>query len=283
MRLALANLSRYPAPARIGVFLLILALVWLPIALPIGWLIKDSNTTSIVTIPILYGEFLLLVRVWGRWVHHQPNLLWRYGLEFSRRLGLELLSGLAIGSISLFTLFATQGALGWVVWQPLPSELGRVALEGLIVALGFGFAEELLFRGWLLDELQRDYPPGVALWADATVFALVHGLKLQFPALLLLGVTLIWAKRSRFQWEHTLRRERLGLPMGLHAGLIWGYYIVNVGQLVQYAHRVPEWVTGIDRNPLAGMMGLLFMSLLAIGLWQFARTQRMSGPRFVEK
>jgi hypothetical protein len=54
--------------------------------------------------------------------------------------------------------------------------------------------------------------------------------------------------------------------MGLHAGLVGGYYIVNVGQLMQYSGQVPEWVTGIDGNPLAGLMGLGFLSLLAIAM-----------------
>jgi membrane protease YdiL (CAAX protease family) len=54
--------------------------------------------------------------------------------------------------------------------------------------------------------------------------------------------------------------DRLGIPIGLHAGLVWGYYIVNVGQLIEYSNQVPVWVTGIDGNPIAGVMGLLFLS-----------------------
>ncbi len=231
---------------------------------------------------MLYVEFILLVRLWGRWVYRQSNLLWVYGLEFSRRFGLELLAGLLIGLFSLLALFVTQGSFGWLVWQMPTIALLRVILEGLLVALGIGFAEELLFRGWLLDELQRDYRANVVLWADATVFALVHGFRPQFPALLLLGLTLVWAKRSR--WDTAVgprdgnqRRDRLGLPMGLHAGLVWGYYIVNVGQLVSYSQQVPLWITGFDRNPLAGAMGLLFLSALLIGMWQFASNVRVAG------
>lgn len=54
--------------------------------------------------------------------------------------------------------------------------------------------------------------------------------------------------------------NRLGISIGLHAGLVWGYYIVNVGQLIEYSNQVPVWVTGIDGNPIAGVMGLLFLS-----------------------
>jgi uncharacterized protein len=288
LKRALSKLIHYPAPVRIVAFVLVLLLVWTPVALPIYWLVKDSNTASILTLVTLYGAFIFLVRWWGRWVYHEPNLLWRYGLECSRRMGLELLTGLAIGVFSVAALFITQGVFGWVLWQSPSIAVLRIVLEGLLVALGFGFAEELLFRGWLLDELQRDYRLSIALVVNATIFALVHGLKPQFPALFLLAVTLILAKRSHTNTDSDVRfdeqglryqaltrpRGRLGLPMGLHAGLVWGYYIVNVGQLVKYAPQVPEWLTGFDRNPLAGAVGILFLSALAAGLWRYARRQR---------
>ena len=243
-----------------------------------------------MTLLALYIEFIFLVRLWGKRVYGQPDLLWRYGLERSQRMGSELLVGLAIGCVSVFALFATQTALGWITWRSPSVTLLQIAVEGLLVSLGFGFAEELLFRGWLLDELQRDYAAPVALWADATIFALVHGLRPQFPALVLLAVTLIWAKRSRTDSEGAIRlsgkmpqyqalnvpRGRLGLPMGLHAGLVWGYYIVNVGQLIRYVPQAPAWLSGVDHNPLAGAIGFLFMSLLALGMWRYAKRPRVS-------
>jgi hypothetical protein len=134
----------------------------------------------------------------------------------------------------------------------------------LVSALGIGFAEELVFRGWLLDELQRDYSARASLWADAAIFAALHFLKPlseairtlpAFPGLLLLGLTQVWAKRSS--------GGLLGLPIGIHAGLVWGYYILNVGKLVKYSEQVSPWITGVDGNPIAGVMGLLFLSLLA--------------------
>lgn len=275
MKQSLSRLAQYPAPIRILCFILLLLLVWVPLALPISLLVNDSNTASILTLPILYVEFILLVRFWGRWVYHQPDLLWSYGLEFTRRMGREWLTGLAIGLVSVLALFGTQLLFGWLDWKGLPPL--RIILEGLLIASGFGFAEELLFRGWLLDELERDYTPNRALWINATVFALIHFIKpldqlrrifVAFPALLLLGLTLVWAKRARPDPEASGRRARLGLPMGLHGGLVWGYYIVNVGQVVSFPNRVPEWLTGIDRNPLASLTGLVFLGILA---WSMQR------------
>ena len=264
MKINLVRLAQCPAPIRLGIFILSLLLLWLPLAAPIYWLVYDSNLTSILTMVLLYAEFILLLRLWGKHVYKQPQLLRHYGLKITRRNGLDLLRGLAIGTISVLILFGLEGWLGWLVWQQPAVFLPKVILEGFIVGLGVGFAEELLFRGWLLDELQRDYSQSVALWANVVIFAVSHFIKPlseiirtlpQFAGLLLLGLTVVWAKRRR--------RGRLGLPIGIHGGLVWGYYIINVGQLIQYSGQVSDWVTGVDKNPLAGLMGLVFLGVLA--------------------
>lgn len=267
LKVKLARIARYPAPVRLALFILALLLLWLPIAAPIEWLVDDQNLVSILTIPLLYAEFIFLLRVWGKYVYREPKLLRRYGLEKSWLNSKELLLGLSTGITAILCMFLIEGWLGWLLWQKPQIFLPRLIIEGLVVALGYGLAEELLFRGWLLDELQRDYTPRVALWVDALVFALLHFIKPlpeivrtmpQFAGLVLLGLALVWAKRAG--------GDRLGLPIGLHAGLVWGNYIINVGQLVHYSGQIPVWVTGIDQNPLAGMMGLLFLGLIALWL-----------------
>ncbi|MEG4057739.1 MULTISPECIES: type II CAAX endopeptidase family protein [unclassified Microcoleus] len=261
-----SKIATYPFLLRIAIFLLILLSIWLPLAAPIYLLVKDSNLATIFTMGLLFAEFLFLVPRWGKQVYGQTQLLKSYGLINTRKNGFELLIGLAIGLLLTFSLFAVQGLFGLVAWQN-SDNLPRIIAEGLLSALGVGFAEELVFRGWLLEELQRDYNYKISLWANSLVFALSHFIKPvaamlrawpQFPGLLLLGLILVWGKRSR--------QNRLGLSIGLHAGLVWGYYIINIGQLVRYSASVPEWVTGINGNPLAGAVGLLFLSVLALGM-----------------
>lgn len=273
------RLASRPAPIRLVVFLFTLLLLWVPVAAPIYWLGRDQNSVTILTMGLLFAEFLVLVRFWGQKVYRQPDLLKSYGLVTTRQNGLELLVGLAIGLFLILSLFGLEGILGWLVWQQLKDSFPRVILEGLGSALLVGLAEELVFRGWLLDELQRDYSPRVAIWADAVIFALLHFLKpLQvilrslptFPALVLFGLTMVWAKQGS--------QGRLGLPIGLHSGLVWGYYIINVGQLVQYSGKVPDWITGVDGNPLIGVMGLLFLGVLA-----FWMKWRMRQPTKTER
>ena len=234
--------------------------MWAPFVGLTNWLVHDANTASIVTILLLYAEFIALVRLWGRYVYHQPDLLRRYGLVKTRRNAINLLTGLAIGLTSLLLLFAVQGAFGWLVWLSPQPLLPRVILEGSLTGLGFGFAEELLFRGWMLDELQRDYSLQKAMWISAIVYAALHAPSsiAQVPALILLGLALVLAKRAS--------QGRLGLSIGLHGGLVWGYYIVNVGQLIKYSTQVPDWLTGIGRNPLASVTGIAALGAITLGM-----------------
>jgi uncharacterized protein len=260
------SIASYPAPVRLGIFLLALLLIWLPFALPIyHWLNEDSNLATIVTMGLMFCEFLFLLRFWNQKVYQNPYWLKVYGLVWSRQNGIELINGLSIGLLSVFGLFAIAAIFGWVIIKSSSIFLLRIVIEGLISALGIALAEELLLRGWLLDELKRDYATKIVLISNAFIFALVHFFKPleeivrtfpTFPALFILGLILVWAKRSC--------SGRLGICIGIHGGLIWGYYILNVGQLLEYTGQVSPWITGVDNNPIAGMMGLVFLGILAV-------------------
>ena len=275
MPFAVSKLAQFSAPIRIGAFLVGLLLVWLPIVIPIYLLLPDQNTRNLLTLPTLYLEFILLTRLWGRRVYRQPDLLRRYGLEFCQRSGQELLLGWSLSASSLLAVLTIEGWLGWLAWRSPNSNLPMILLEGLAIGLAIGFAEELLFRGWLLDELQRDYSLSRSLGISAIAFAAMHFIRPpaeilrlapQFPTLVLLGTALVWAKRSR--------GDRLAMPIGIHAGLVGTFYILTVGHLMEFSDRVPEWVTGIDRNPLAGAIGVLFLGSLALVLRQLAVSAR---------
>ncbi|MBF2063377.1 MAG: CPBP family intramembrane metalloprotease [Calothrix sp. C42_A2020_038] len=275
LKLGILNISllaQRSAPIRIVGFLACLAVIWLPIAAPIYLLIRDTNLVTILTMGLLAIEFFIFLPWWSKLVHKQPRIYKHVGLEFSRKNGAELLRGLAIGLISIQILFIVQGLLGWLEWRQVNSGILRFVIEAIPTAFGTGIAEELFFRGFLYDELERDYRPSVVLWAVGIIFPVSHFIKPipeiirtspQFFGLLLLALICIWAKRSC--------NGRLGLAIGIHAGLIWGWYVINVGKLIRYTGTVPVWVTGVNDNPLAGVMGLSF--LLALALWIRSRVR----------
>jgi membrane protease YdiL (CAAX protease family) len=265
LKVKVKKLGTAPLVFRLTAFLLILGLVWLPFV-AVGYaFLSDANTRSIAIMAALFIEFFLWLWIWGRWIYERSRPLQHYGLQINHHNGRELLQGLSIGLCSLLGLFLVQDGLGWLTWQPLTWKVVQFGLEGLVISLAVGLGEELIFRGWLLDELQQDCHPTVTLWADSLAFAGLHFIRPiseivrtspQFLGLVLLGLTLVWAKRRS--------GDRLGLSIGLHAGLVWGFYMINVGQMIEYTRRVPDWLTGIDNNPLAGMMGLLFLGAIAV-------------------
>jgi len=261
-------------------FVLSLAWVWWPVGLPILWLVNNPTAESILALGFLYGAFIALVCRWGRLVHGEKAILRRYGLRWQGRNGWELLVGVGAAWGLLGVQFGLQIALGWMAWQGPQDNFLTIVVEGLGVGLAIGFAEELLFRGWLWDELARDYGPRGGMLLSALVFAIVHFLKPwseivrtfpQFPGLMLLGCALVLAKRQC--------HDRLGIAIGFHGGLVWGYYLLVVGNLLDDRAQVPAWITGVDGNPLAGLLGLFFLASLVTGLGLSLKQSPRKFPR----
>lgn len=260
----------------------LLAVLWGPVALLIyglGHALKAEAIASTLALGVLYVWFILLLRRWGRGINRWAHPLSHCGLRGGSGFAVSAVQALVVGAGAIVGLFGIEILLGWAAPQMPGWSLVWIALEGLLVAIGIGFAEELFFRGWLLLELERDYSPSLALLLNALVFAIAHFIKPlpeiirtspQFLGLMILGMALVWARRipTGSRWQRN--RTNLGLPMGLHAGLVWGYYIADVGDLTQLTGQAPAWVTGIDGNPLAGMVGLTMLSLLAAKLAQAA-------------
>ena len=260
--LHLKKISKFSAPVRLIIFIGALSILWLPLALPIYWVLReDSNLASILTMTLLLVELLFLWHWWGKLVYGERHIYARYGLVQSSKNTQEFFQGLAVGFWLCLGLFITEAVFGWIVVVNPAASLIRITAEGLLCAVGIALGEELLFRGWLSDELQRDYGRKLCIWLTAIAYAAAHFLKpveeiirtaVTFPALILLGIALMLAKYKN--------GDRLGICIGIHAGLVWAYYIVNVAQLIEYTNKVPVWVTGIDGNPIAGLMGLVFLS-----------------------
>jgi membrane protease YdiL (CAAX protease family) len=261
-----------PVFLRVLCFLGILLLVTLPISLPLRLWLGQSSELGLGI--FLYVAFVIEVGWWGRRVWGQSAPYGYYGLTVKSPSGREFLWGLAIALVSFSALMLLQVGLGWLVVRE--ADLIPAILSGALTAFGVGFAEELLFRGWLLTELERDLDPTAALWANSLIFAVLHFIKpleviwqtwVQFPGLVLLGMILVWARR--------LTAGRLSMAIALHSGLVWAYYIVNTTQWIVPNGTAPEWLTGIGGNPLAGLMGLAFLG----GMGFMVRSQLSTGGR----
>lgn len=197
-----------------------------------------------------------LRRLWGEsrpWralgVAGDAKALWR-----------ALLRGLLKAVLLLALVLIGLGLSGSLQWQPRLSL--PLLLNGLALGLGVGFAEELLFRGWLLGELGLLLGRQRALLLQAVVFSLVHcRFNLPLPLLLgLLGGLLLLGLALGLQ-----RRADGGLlwgAVGLHGGLVGGWFLLTQG-LLQVNPLAPAWLMG-PANPIGGLLGWLGLGLLLL-------------------
>ncbi len=278
------KLAHYPPLARVFIFLLVVVALWLPFALPLYALAARELLPGGDLLPtaLLYGVFLLVLPRWEQRVRGETRPWAQVGFVGRSVLARGMAVGWAIGVVSLAVLAVVQVSFGWAVVSPEAARgfgLLQVALVGALAATAVGWSEEVLFRGWLLRELEQGWSPAVALGATSAIFAIAHFIKPldailallpQLIGLLLLGLVLGWARRIPVEAGKT----GLGHPVGLHAGLVWGYYLLAVGNLLQPTGAVPAWVTGIDGNPLAGILGLTLLAGLGALVFRWSHRTR---------
>jgi uncharacterized protein len=62
--------------------------------------------------------------------------------------------------------------------------------------------------------------------------------------------------------------DTIYLPIGLHAGWIWGLTCLDSADLLNYKHP-DHWFTGIKQQPLAGMAGVFCLGVTGLSIWIF--------------
>ncbi len=175
--------------------------------------------------------------------------------------------GFACGVLGLGVLFGIQTALGWVTWQ-LGDRWRLTMLLTLLLALWIGGTEELIFRGFLVTQLQHDYSLAVAAVISSLIFALLHLVweqretLPQLPGLWLMGMVLVLARH--------IDDGNLGLAWGLHAGWVWAIASLDSAEMIKYTGTGSQWVTGLAGKPLAGAVGIVCLLTTGGILWLFS-------------
>ncbi|MBF2033967.1 MAG: CPBP family intramembrane metalloprotease [Leptolyngbyaceae cyanobacterium T60_A2020_046] len=251
--------------------------VWLPIAIPMGiWLQwrpfrATSPSVKIVLLMPLYS--LAPGVLWG--AMRLGYSTWAdCGVRSLLHLAISFLGGSAIAIVGLGILLAVQWGLGWQVptadapvFCDRPTTLTTIAVV-LPLAVWIGGIEELVFRGWVHQQLQTDLPLVAAIAVGSGIFAIAHllwdGLQgwWQQPGLVVLGGVLVLAR--------LVDGGGLGLPWGLHTGWVFGLAIAgDVFRFTPAAHAPRLWV-GRPQQPLTGGLDLGLLTatgLLLVGLW----------------
>ncbi len=262
---------------------LLYALGWLA-AVPLTLLGLPADQVSLTGTLLSFVLFLLVMPRWAtlRWSEPRP---WRRLGLIARKprarndqvisLGIGLLmSSALIGLIVSLLVFTENGS-----WRG-NLEI-KAILNCLLLALGVGFAEELIFRAWLWEELTRMLGSRGGLLGQAALFSLVHTrFNLGFGPMLglLTGLFLLGLILALLRLHD---QGSLWGCIGLHGGLVGGWFLAHQN-LLMIDPNAPMWLVGPggqNANPLGGMIAIL--SLTAIGAKLFQQTKTSSSESFM--
>ncbi|WP_320666917.1 CPBP family intramembrane glutamic endopeptidase [Prochlorococcus sp. MIT 1307] len=177
-------------------------------------------------------------------------------------------------SVKLFLrgLFKSFGLLAFVLTPLLFSPYGKwlgysngdILVNALFLGLVVGFAEEIIFRGWLFLEMNQLVGTRWGVIIQAVVFSLVHTrFSLAFWELLglLLGLFLLGLLLA---FMRMIDHGSLWGCMGLHGGLVGGWFLVSAG-LVEFSPETPGWLFGPGGaaiNPLGGLIAIFALIMI---------------------
>ncbi|MBN1146177.1 MAG: CPBP family intramembrane metalloprotease [Anaerolineales bacterium] len=186
------------------------------------------------------------------------------GLKLEWRALWDILAGFGIAGSILGLTCLLEWAFGWLTflgytWEFLP--VGQVALLSLNMLLVFifvGWQEELVLRGYYLQNMIDGLNMPLAVFLSSAIFGILHlgnpgASWMSTLVILLAGVFLAYAY---------LRTRRLWLPIGLHIGwnffqgTVFGFPVSGMDgfHLIQQSVEGPGVLTGGVFGPDAGLI-----------------------------
>ena len=213
------------------------------------------------------------------------------GLELKTPAARDLLVGFLIPAPLFALIFIAQWGLGWLTiegWGWAGGSLAVTMLGVLLGLVGFfavGFYEELLFRGYYLQNLRDGTGLAIALFLSSAVFALAHLGNFSSSFASSIGIF----AAGYFLAYGWIRTGALWLPIGLHIGWnffqgpVFGFAVSGTPTPSIVVHSVegPELLTGGGFGPEAGLIVLPLMALGSLFIWLYTRG-RSPDPSQVE-
>ncbi|HZD57552.1 MAG TPA: type II CAAX endopeptidase family protein [Anaerolineales bacterium] len=219
-----------------------------------------------------------------RWLDHRSFL--NLGLRWRARAVQDLIAGVVMAGLMMAAIYALEWALGWLqfeafAWQTQPvSQVVQASLLMLVAYVLTGWGEELLFRGYIMQNLISGLNEYWGVVLSAILFALVH-LANPHPSIdAVIGLVL---SGIFFAWAY-LRTRLLWLPIGIHIGwnffegTVFGFPVsgTNPFMLLRQSVSGPEVITGGPFGPEAGLVLLLALLIGFLLIFAYTRNREAS-------
>lgn len=203
------------------------------------------------------------------------------GLQVNSQAVIDILYGVGLTGLMIGLIFLGLWALGWLqiesfAWQV--ENWGSVTASILVMVALFtlvSWQEELLTRGYWLQNLSAGLSPSLGVLISSALFALAHWFNPNLNNQALLGLFL----SGLFLAYGYLRTKQLWLPIGLHLGwnlfegTIFGFPVSGQYQyqLIRQTVTGPDIITGGAFGPEAGLILVPVLILGAVGIFWYTR------------
>lgn len=197
-----------------------------------------------------------------------------------RRMGGDFLSGAVVGAFIFFVGLGVAFAAGWARLDLQLQNFSMAALGFSAVVMAIHAAmEEVMFRGFILQELMSKFSTTAAVLVSSLIFVALHAGGLVKDEVGIVGAANIFLASLLMSVAY-LRTRHLWLPIGLHAG--WNFtqgpllgINVSGNDVNQGWHAVAlegsKWVTGGEFGFEASLPGLVGPALGIVLMLLFVR------------
>lgn len=204
------------------------------------------------------------------------------GLVWNRQAVRDLLFGIALPVLMMGLVYFVELTAGWLrfegfAWEftSAPQAAAEIAIMGFFFVL-VGWQEELLFRGYWLQNITDGLNIHWGVLISSVIFALAHLANPNTSVLAILGLVLA----GFFLAYAYLRTRQLWLSIGLHIGwnffegTVFGFQVSGMEGLPRLIHQSvqgPEVITGGAFGPEAGLVILPSLALGVLLIWWYTR------------
>jgi membrane protease YdiL (CAAX protease family) len=244
-------------------------------------LLEIERLPLALTLPLTIAELgviLLLTYLFRRFLDQQSFT----SLGFTRRRGWlwEIGFGVILGFVLMGSIFLVEWAGGWLtvgngIWRFQMLGPALLMLAGyFILFILAGASEEIIFRGYILQNL-REWPGTIlAVIMSSLLFGLIHGLNPNFNLFAALNIALAGVA---FCYAYLITGN-LWLPLAFHFS--WNFFqgpvfsfpvsgVISGGLLSTQVSQGKSVITGGAFGPEGGLTGLgaQLLGLLILWLW----------------
>lgn len=196
-----------------------------------------------------------------------------------------LLSGLMIALIYFFGLLTGLLHFCGFIWEDISASsfIFQTLLGLLTIGITVSWTEEIVYRGYLLQNLQDNLGSFWAVLISSGMFTFVH---LDNPNINLIGILGLFLGGICLSYGRICTKQ-LFLPLGFHCGwnffeaIVFGFPVsgINTFHLISHQSSAPTWIIGGEFGPEGGLVMLMAMlfSLVCIHYWERLREGRSVG------